>query len=466
MTVSPASPLPIASPDLPPDMAVILAACRSPMAIAGDDGRRVGANAAFCAAADWLSASETAAETAAETAVEWPAATVFTPLATAGLRLATVPPPLESVDDLPRRLLNALPVMASVKDLDGRYLFMNAYQAAHFGVAAEQALGRRLGDLAGERYDDHLGDLEREVLRTGCPAGFFDVDGAGVDGELRHWLAFKGPLRGPEGETAGVTFLAVDVSERKAAESALRHAYMHAEEAVRTRGRYLATLGHELKTPLHSIVGFSEFLAQETLGPLGDATYRDYAQDIVAAGRHLLELVTDILDMARLEAGRLPLDEEPLDLVRTAADVVRMLALPARRKGVAVTVETAPTMPQIVADVRRVRQMLVNLLGNAVKFTPEGGHVAMRIRQAANGDAVLEVQDDGPGIRPEDVATVLTPFGRVSAPGAPPQDGAGLGLPLVKALAEAHGGRFELISAPGGGVVARVILPRFRLRTD
>lgn len=464
MSVDPASfSIPLSS-----DAAAVTAVFPTPAAVADAAGRRLAVNRAFQAAAGWSDAA--AADSA--TVAQWPAGTTFTPFGDAGLRLATLPPqpppqsPPQSEASAPetaRRILNALPVMAGGKDAEGRYLFMNAYQAAHFGIAAEQALGRRLGDLAGERYDDHLGDLDREVLRTGAPVGFFEIDGAGVDGELRRWLAFKGPLRGDDGAIDGVAFLAVDVTDRKEREDALRHAYAHSEESVRTRGRYLATLGHELKTPLHSIVGFSEFLAQETLGPLGHGVYRDYAQDIVDAGRHLLELVTGILDMAKLEAGRLPLEEEEVDLARTLADVARMLALPARGKGVDVRVEASGAVPHVVADPRRIRQILVNLLNNAVKFTPAGGSIVMRTALTEAGEPALEVQDDGAGIPPEQIALALTPFGRVQSTDGPTPDGAGLGLPLVKALAEAHGGRLELLSAPGQGVTARVILPCCRL---
>lgn len=454
MTADVADPPPFAP--APPAVRAVVAACPSPLAVVDGQGRLLVANPAFRIAAGWLDAPVEGAH------APLPADATVTDLALAepaGLRLAAL-----SAVELPSRVINALPAMISVRDPEGRYLLMNAFQAAHFGVAAEKVVGRRLRDLAGEHYGDHLADIDEEIMRTGCPAGFFEVDGAGVDGELRNWLAFKGPLRGADGAVDGVAFLAVDVTERKGLEEALQMAKARAEEAVRTRGRYLATMGHELRTPLHSIVGFSEFLAQETLGSLGHPTYRDYAQDIVAAGRHLLDLVNDILDMARLEAGRLPLEEEPLDLERTASDVVRMLALPARHKNINVTVEAPPRLPQIIADVRRIRQIIVNLLSNAVKFTQVGGNIAVRVGQLDNGDIVVEVRDDGVGIRPEDIALALTPFGRVLEAGAPPQEGAGLGLPLVKALTEAHGGRFELISAPGAGATARVVLPRYRLR--
>lgn len=449
----------IAESALSPAVSVVQAvvvACPSPLAAIDGDGLVLAANRAFCAAAGW-------AEPPREgTRPDLPPDAVLTDLAldnAPGVRLVAL-----SASELPNRLINALPAMISARDAAGRYLLMNAYQAAHFGVAADRVIGRRLRDLAGEHYSDHLADIDEQIIRTGCPAGFFEVDGAGVDGELRNWLAFKGPLRASDGGVDGVAFMAVDVTERKALEEALQMAKARAEEAVRTRGRYLATMGHELRTPLHSIVGFSEFLAQETLGSLGHPTYRDYAQDIVAAGRHLLDLVNDILDMARLEAGRLPLEEEALDLERTAADVVRMLALPARHKNIKITVDASPPPPQIIADVRRIRQILVNLLSNAVKFTPEGGNIAIGLGQFENGDVFIEVRDDGVGIKPEDIALVLTPFGRVVEAGVPAQEGAGLGLPLVKALVEAHGGRFDLTSAPGEGTRARVVLPRYRLR--
>lgn len=371
-------------------------------------------------------------------------------------------PPADAETATLRSVLDHVPAMINAKDRDSRYLWMNAYQAGLYGVRPDQAVGRTAAEMLGRGYGSYTRSRDAEVIENERPIGFFEESYAGVDGKVRDWLTAKVPFRNPLGRVAGVVTLAVDITERREREESLTVAKQQAEEGARARARYLATVGHELRTPLHSIVGFSEFLAHESLGPLGNPVYKEYVTDILSAGRHLLDVVGDVMDMAQLEAGRMPLAEDLVDVERTVLEVLRMVALPLSHGRLRLVEAVPEGLPHLHADPRRVRQILVNLLSNAIKYTPEGGSVGVSAGVDAGGDLVVSVTDTGIGIAPEHMAMALAPFGRVSGTTA---DGTGLGLPLVKALLEAHGGRLELESAPNRGTTARAVFPKYRLRT-
>lgn len=386
-----------------------------------------------------------------------------------------VAPPVD--DDLLARALDVLPVVFNLKDTEHRYLFVNRFQAAVQGIRAADAIGRDVVEVCGVPVGEYLRAVGDEIITSGRPSGFFEERAADHAGVMRDWLMYQSPVRRADGAIEALATVALDVTERVDREEELVRDRDRAEEEGRARGRFLATVGHELRSPLNAIVGFAEVLASERFGPLGHDAYRDHVGDILSAGRHLLEVVEDIVDLARFEAGRLRLNEEPEDLSRLIHDSLRMMGFPAQRKGIAIERLISIDPPPVVVDARRVRQVLVNLVSNALKYTPDGGHVAIELgRDPAGGpggpprggDVWIEVRDDGVGIAPENLALAMSPFGRVVREGAAEQEGCGLGLPLVKALMEAHGGRFELSSEPGRGTRARCVLPahRVRPRTD
>lgn len=393
--------------------------------------------------------------------IDLPAAAEVRPLpGVAEWRLASLP---AEQPDL-RAVLDLIPAMVNVKDRGSRYRFMNAYQAQLYGVDPVAAVGCTAGEILGRGYGSYTRSLDQQVIDQNRPTGVFEEQYAGVDGVLRHWMTSKLPLHGADGAVDGVVTLAVDISGQKTREAVLADEKRSAEAAARARSRYLANAGHELRTPLNAIVGFAEFLAKETLGPLGNPIYKEYAGDVLAAGRHLLDIVNDLTDMARLEAGRMVLEEELIDLERIVADVVRMLSLPLARKRLVLDTEVPEALPHLLADARRMRQILINLLSNAVKFTAEMGRISVRAGIDEDGGIVLAVTDTGVGIAPEDIAVALMPFGRVVSPGMTAPEGTGLGLPLVRALVECHGGRLVLDSEPGRGTTVCVHIPKYRLR--
>ena len=244
----------------------------------------------------------------------------------------------------------------------------------------------------------------------------------------------------------------------------LRRATEIAETADRNKMLFLATMSHEIRTPLNAILGLSDLIAMETFGPVGDPRYCEYAGDINASGEHLLELMNDILDLSRIEAQELTLDETVVDLACPIDAVIRMVANRASEKEIELTHEVAGDLPEIVADERRIRQVLLNLVTNAIKFTPRGGDVAVVASIAGDGGVEIAVTDNGIGMSAAEIQTALAPFGQI-ANEVTTDVGSGLGLPISKRLIEGHQGVLELRSEPGSGTTAIVRLPVERVHS-
>ncbi|EKF17903.1 sensor histidine kinase [Nitratireductor pacificus] len=256
------------------------------------------------------------------------------------------------------------------------------------------------------------------------------------------------------------------IGELETAKSMSDEARRRAEEANLAKSRFLASMSHELRTPLNAILGFSEVMANEVLGPLENPTYRSYAGDIHESGRHLLNLINEILDLSRIEAGRYQLNEEPLLLASVVEDCCRLMELKARGKDIRLTVQVEPTLLRLFADERAIRQIALNLLSNAVKFTATGGEIRIRVGWTAGGGQYLSISDNGPGIPADELAIVLSAFGQGSIAIKSAEQGTGLGLPIVQGLAELHGGAFELKSKLRSGTEAVVAFPRSRVMEE
>jgi two-component system cell cycle sensor histidine kinase PleC len=230
-----------------------------------------------------------------------------------------------------------------------------------------------------------------------------------------------------------------------------------AEAANRAKSEFLANMSHELRTPLNAINGFSEIMVGELYGPLGDRRYKEYAGDILSSGQHLLALINDILDMAKIEAGKLNLKFEPISIEEVAEDAIRLMRNRADDAGLTLAADV-PDLPDVEADYRAVKQVLLNLISNAVKFTPRGGVITVRASVTAT-ELELTVRDTGIGISKEDLDRLARPFEQVETQHAKTQQGTGLGLALTKSLIEMHGGRLVMESEPGMGTTVKVILP-------
>lgn len=253
------------------------------------------------------------------------------------------------------------------------------------------------------------------------------------------------------------------IAELEEEKSFSDEARRRAEAANKAKSRFLATMSHELRTPLNAIMGFSEVMKSEILGSMSNPTYREYAGNIHDSGRHLLNLINEILDLSRIEAGRYELHEEPMRLTDMAEDCCRLLKLRADGKGLSLVEDMDFSLPQVWADQRAIRQICLNLISNALKFTPKGGRITVSVRQSRDGGQYVSVRDTGPGIPADEIPKVMQAFGQGSLAHETAEGGTGLGLPIVKNLIELHGGSFELLSELRKGTEAIVYLPRGRV---
>ena len=248
-------------------------------------------------------------------------------------------------------------------------------------------------------------------------------------------------------------------------EAALEAARREAVEANMAKVMFLANMSHELRTPLNAIIGFSEIMSSQMFGPMGNERYLEYAKDVHKSGDHLLGLVNDILDTAQIESGNMKLRDEESDLHDIIDYCLNQVSLQAKTAQVNLHEKVNFGMPAVMADSRKIKQILLNLLSNAIKFTPAGGNVSLCVRYAGNGDLEISVADTGIGIEKENIPRVLQKFGQVENSMQRNYAGVGLGLPLAKALVELHGGKLWIDSVLGKGTTVAFTLPRSRLMT-
>jgi signal transduction histidine kinase len=251
-----------------------------------------------------------------------------------------------------------------------------------------------------------------------------------------------------------------EILQRTAAEEDLLEAKNRAEISNRSKSQFLANMSHELRTPLNAILGFADMMKMEVLGPLGNNSYREYARDIHTSGLNLLSILSDLLDMARIETGKVTLSESEFDVAETIRDCLKTYRDDAKASRKRLVIDAEPTI--IRADERLIRQTLINLITNALKFTEAGGTVTAGLAVQSNGIDIV-VSDTGCGIPADKVELIMEPFGQVADAFARAKGGIGLGLPIVKALAQLHGGKFSVESEVGVGTTARVHLPQDRM---
>jgi len=357
-----------------------------------------------------------------------------------------------------RSVIDAVPAMVNAKDKHSRYIFINRYQANLYGVTPEAAVGKTAGALVGAEYGAYTNAIDAEVLRTNTAKINFEESWMDPQGRPFTLLTTKVPLRDESGQASFVVTVSLDISERKMAEEERRLALEKAEEASRAKSEFLATISHELRTPLNAILGFADILSHQYMGPLGQDKYVEYAHDIHASGQYLLDLVNDILDISTIEAGKKSLYKEALSVGAAIEECTRAVAGQARERRVKVSTEVPGSLPKLRADRRAIKQILLNLLTNAVKFTPAGGNVAVKA-SASDRDTVITVADTGVGIENEQIATLVKPFERGRADPYVSRGGVGLGLAITRSLVELHDGAFSIVSQPGKGTTVTVTLP-------
>ncbi|MDY0882255.1 ATP-binding protein [Dongia soli] len=266
-----------------------------------------------------------------------------------------------------------------------------------------------------------------------------------------------------DGALQGFRGAATDVTELNRRENGLRAAKEAADVANMAKTQFLANMSHELRTPLNAIIGFSDVMRMEMIGPVGNPQYRAYISDIHGSALHLLGIINDVLDVSRIEAGKVQLMESVVNLEEVFDSVLRLVRERQTEAGLTMDIALPSRPPRLNADKRKLKQILINLIGNAIKFTPEGGNIKLSARLLDQGGLEIVVSDNGIGIASEDIERVLQPFVQADSALHRKFDGAGLGLPLSRGLARLHGGDLVLDSTPGRGTRAIVILPPERV---
>jgi cell cycle sensor histidine kinase DivJ len=347
--------------------------------------------------------------------------------------------------------------MITCHDEKGRVTFVSLAAQLLFGEPVQKIYGDGLFERV------HVADrpayltaLSRSHVNNEAIAVEFRVRRAGAGEAARYvWVEMRcRPVAAP----AGLVAVTRDISDRKAQEAELLRTRDEAESASRAKTQFLANMSHELRTPLNAVIGFSEILNRELFGSLGEARYRDYARLIHESGEHLLNVVNDILDMSKIEAGKFNIVKEPFDvasLVKSCCDIMRHTA---EQRSLSLIAEVTPGIPELPADKRACKQMLLNVISNAIKFTNAGGWVRVSAN-VVDGYMELAVADNGIGIAEKDLPKLGNPFVQANTSYDRSYEGAGLGLSVVKGLAKLHGGSLKLASTLGEGTTATIQLP-------
>ena len=349
-----------------------------------------------------------------------------------------------------------------VIDRTGKIGSMNRAGEALFGVEASSYLGRSFTDLLAEESHrpalDYLDGLASNGVASVLNDGR-EVIGKVPQGGLIPLFMTMGRISG------GDKFCAVlrDITHWKNVEEELVAARRAAEMANAQKSEFLAKISHEIRTPLNAIIGFSEVMMEQRFGPIGNDRYRAYLSDIHVSGEHLMSLINDLLDLSKIEAGKLELTFEAVAVNSVIQECVALMQPQANRERIIIRTSLSADVPEVVADRRSLRQILLNLLSNAVKFTKAGGQVIVSSALEGSGEVVVRIRDTGIGMSERDIETALKPFRQIATTKGGEQRGTGLGLPLTKALVEANRASFAIDSAVDQGTLVRITFPTTRV---
>jgi PAS domain S-box-containing protein len=348
---------------------------------------------------------------------------------------------------------------------DGTIRSISRPAEALFGFDNEAVAGKPFASLfaieSQRAVQDYLNGLTEHGVASVLNDGR-EVIGREAQGRFIPLFMTIGRLPNDSGYCAVVR----DITPWKRAEEELTQARAKAERTSLQKTDFLARVSHEIRTPLNAIIGFSELMIDEKFGPIGNDRYRDYMRDINRSGNHVLDLVNDLLDISKIEAGQQDMAYEAVSLNDTLAETVAMMQPQANRERVIIRSSFASRLPEVVADLRSVRQIALNLLANAVRYTQAGGQVIVSTAYEQSGDIVMRVRDTGIGMSQAEIEQALKPFKQINALKRARGDGTGLGLPLTKAMVEANRARFSILSTPGEGTLVEVTFPSTRVLAD
>ena len=374
------------------------------------------------------------------------------PSRAAAHRVASVP-----TDEFVLQVVNSVQSPVFVKDEQLRFVLTNEAFCKLVGRPDDSLIGLTDYDIVPREQAAFFQNIDRKVLATGAPHETEEMltsaDGA------EYWLfTRKSMVKVASGERYLVGIIS-DITVRKRMEKDLVAAKLQAEDANRAKSMFLANMSHELRTPLNAVIGFAEIIKDELLGAINEPRYRDYAADIHNSGKHLLQLINDILDMTKVEAGTYELREDVCDVAKLVGDTVALVRNLALQNELTVRVDVPQDIPFLFADERGVRQVLVNVLSNAIKFTPKGGDVAVSARLEPDGMIALAVVDTGIGMAQDDIPQALTPFRQLEGSHGRKYEGTGLGLSLIKAMLDLHEGCLHVDSKLGAGTTVTAKFP-------
>ncbi|MES2729452.1 MAG: ATP-binding protein [Pseudomonadota bacterium] len=352
-----------------------------------------------------------------------------------------------------------------VTDRQHRIVRVNDSFIRTFGWTRDQLLGEPLPDFIPPADKDDEVNQGADFLQNGTRSTG-ETKILRVDGSTANILYTSAALELSQRRKFQVTTL-MDISLRKQMEISLRMSKDQADAANHAKSAFLASMSHELRTPLNAIIGFSEIMMNEAFGPIGTRKYIEYLQDVHLSARHLLDIINEVLDMSKIEAGKVELDEQTFDIGELLQSVSRMMVSRAFSANIALTTTIVPDLPLLRADPRLIRQVLINLVSNAIKFSRKGDTIAVSTDLYDDGDLRICVRDEGIGIPTDKIKEALEPFGQIhDSSVARDQQGTGLGLPLAKAMIELHGGTLHLESVEGSGTTVTLYLPKRRMVSE
>ncbi|MCF8467223.1 MAG: PAS domain-containing protein [Sneathiella sp.] len=369
---------------------------------------------------------------------------------------------LQASDKLFRTFIEYSPSAIFIKDAQGRYLHANSKWHEWYNPERINIVGKKIDEFFLPDQAQTITAQEKEVFRRGLPISG-ETNGMRPNGTIVPSMVQKFPIMDDNGTVIAMGGINTDITEQKRAEETLRLALMKAEEANQSKSKFLATMSHELRTPLNAIIGFSDILMGQYFGPVGNQKYTEYAKDINHSGRHLLSLIDEVLDISAIELGKRDLVLEPLVLEALLTDCVRAVTHRAEGKGIQLSLETDKALPVIKADETAMRQIFLNLLTNAIKFSHAGDRITVTAR--ANDEKItVAVADTGDGIREDQLNSVTEPFVKGHSNSHITHEGVGLGLSIVKSFVTAHKGTLLIESELGRGTTVIITFPQGRDR--
>jgi PAS domain S-box-containing protein len=359
-------------------------------------------------------------------------------------------------------IVDNLPIPITLSDRDGRYILANLKFEEWYGVPIAEVVGKTAREaLPVTEQQLHVREeMEALVLSSGEVRRREETKTL-ADGTDHYVIVTKFPVRDSAGKIIGFGSTTTDITDRRENETELHNAKERAETASRAKSEFLANMSHELRTPLNSVIGLSEVMLEGIFGPLNEK-YTEYVNDINVSGEHLLDVITDILDISKIEAGETDLQAAAVSIPDVVRSALRLAYTRTQGKRDWTSIDIPDGFPKLHADRRLITQILVNLLTNAIKFTPDNGDVGVNAALDSKGGVVIRVSDSGIGIAAEDIPRALEPFGQIRNRTEVTHGGTGLGLPLSKKFTELHGGSLEIESVFGGGTTVIVTFPAER----